>query len=102
VQITKLFQPIFEFTQRHLNELLVIDSTHGGIRLVESREDIIPRPSHLNLGVRLSPHPASDVLSFRFCSCVYNHGSFRVLLEGFYFSSSYDFHLHGVDVPFHH
>ncbi|MBN3872470.1 hypothetical protein [Nostoc sp. JL33] len=32
--------------------------------LVESREDIIPRPSQLNLGVRLSPHPASDVLSF--------------------------------------
>ncbi len=44
---------------------------------VESREDIIPRPSHLNLGVRLSPHPASDVLSFRFCSCEYNRGNFR-------------------------
>jgi len=25
--------------------------------------DIIPRTSQLNLGVRLSPHPASDVLS---------------------------------------
>ena len=35
--------------------------------LVESREDIIPRPSQLDPGVRLSPHPAPDVLSFRFC-----------------------------------
>ncbi|MEH1784316.1 MAG: hypothetical protein V7L23_01610, partial [Nostoc sp.] len=31
--------------------------------LVESMGDIIPRTSQLNLGVRLSPHPASDVLS---------------------------------------
>ncbi|MEH2279927.1 MAG: DUF4347 domain-containing protein, partial [Nostoc sp.] len=30
--------------------------------LVESMGDIIPRTSQLNLGVRLSPHPASDVL----------------------------------------
>jgi hypothetical protein len=30
--------------------------------LVESREGITPRPSQLNLGVRLSPHPASDNL----------------------------------------
>jgi hypothetical protein len=29
---------------------------------VESREAIKPRPSLLNLGVRLSPHPASDIL----------------------------------------
>ncbi|MEH1929299.1 hypothetical protein, partial [Nostoc sp.] len=29
---------------------------------VESMGDIIPRTSQLNLGVRLSPHPASDVL----------------------------------------
>ncbi|MHC5937375.1 hypothetical protein [Nostoc sp.] len=36
---------------------------NDGIR-VESMEDIIPRTSELNLGVRLSPHPASDVLSF--------------------------------------
>jgi hypothetical protein len=35
--------------------------------LVESREDIIPRPSQLDPGVRLSSHPAPDVLSFRFC-----------------------------------
>jgi hypothetical protein len=29
---------------------------------VESKAGIIPRSSLLNLGVRLSPHPASDVL----------------------------------------
>jgi hypothetical protein len=51
--------------------------------LVESRRDIIPCPSLLNLGVQLSLHPASDVLSFRFCSCEYNRGSFREWLEGF-------------------
>ena len=33
--------------------------------LVESRAGIIPRPSLLNLDVKLSPHPASD--SFRLC-----------------------------------
>jgi hypothetical protein len=51
--------------------------------LVESKAGIIPRSSLLNLGVQLSPHPASDVLSFRVCSCEYNRGSFRVWLEGF-------------------
>jgi len=51
--------------------------------MVESRRDIIPCPSLLNLGVQLSLHPASDVLSFRFCSCEYNRGSFHELLEGF-------------------
>ena len=45
--------------------------------LVESKAGIIPRSSLLNLGVRLSPHPASDVLSFRVCSCEYNRGSFH-------------------------
>ena len=33
---------------------------------VESRAGIIPRPSLLNLGVQLSLHPASDVLTFAF------------------------------------
>jgi len=51
--------------------------------LVESRRDIIPCPSLLDPGVRLSPHPAPDVLSFRFCSCVCNRGSFHEWLEGF-------------------
>ncbi|MEH1988807.1 MAG: aspartyl protease, partial [Nostoc sp.] len=39
---------------------LIIDGTEV---MVESMGDIIPRTSQLNLGVRLSPHPASDVLS---------------------------------------
>jgi hypothetical protein len=70
--------------------------------LVESREDIIPRPSQLDPGVRLSPHPAPDVLSFRFCSCGYNRGSFHELLEGFWVYHSYGFHLYDASVPSHH
>ena len=50
--------------------------------MVESMGDTIPRTSQLDLGVRVSPHPAPDVLSFRFCSCVDNRGSFREPLEG--------------------
>jgi hypothetical protein len=65
-------------------EVIFLPATlnYSGV-LVESRAGIIPRPSLLNLGVQLSLHPASDVLSFRFCSCVCNRGSFRGLLEGF-------------------
>jgi hypothetical protein len=65
-------------------EVLFLPSTlnYSGV-LVESRAGTIPRPSLLNLGVQLSLHPASDVLSFRFCSCVCNRGSFREWLEGF-------------------
>ena len=63
--------------------------------------DIIPRTSQLDLGVRLSPHPAPDVLSFRFCSCVDNRGSFREPLEGCLFSNYCGDHLHDADVPFH-
>ena len=51
--------------------------------LVGSRGDIISRPSQLDLGVRVSPHPAPDVLSFRFCSCVDNRGNFREPLRGY-------------------
>jgi len=51
--------------------------------LVESRGNIISRPSQLDPDVPLSRHPAPDVLSFRVCSCEYNRGSFRELLEGF-------------------
>jgi len=72
------------------------------LKRVESRRDIIPCPSLLNLGVQLSLHPASDVLSFRFCSCVYNRGSFHELLEGFLVSNCYDWHQHDVNVPSHH
>ena len=70
--------------------------------LVESRGNIISRPSLLNLSVRLSPHSASDVLSFRICSCVCNRGSFHELLEGFWVYHSYGFHLYDVNVPSHH
>ena len=37
---------------------------------VGSREAITPRPSLLDPDVRLSPHPAPDVLSLRFCVIV--------------------------------
>jgi hypothetical protein len=49
---------------------------------------IIRGTSLLNLGVRLSPHPASDVLRLRFCSCVCNRGNSRELLLD-YFSDSW-------------
>ena len=62
----------------------------------------MPRPSLLNLDVRVSVHPASDVLSFRFCSCGGIGGSFRARLEGYFASSYYGFHLYGGDVLFHH
>ena len=52
---------------------------------VESMGDIIPRTSQLNLGVRLSPHPASDVLSLRLCSCACNRGNSHELLQDYYF-----------------
>ena len=68
---------------------------------VESREGITPRPSLLNLGVQLSLHPASDVLSLHFCSCGCNRGNFRELLEGC-FSAGCDSHLHDGDVPSRH
>jgi len=43
----------------------------------------MPRPSLLNLDVRISTHPASDILSLRFCSCDDSRGSFRVLLQDY-------------------
>ena len=70
--------------------------------LLGSREAIMPRPSLLDLDVRLSPHPAPDVLSRNFCSCGDNRGSFRVRLEGSLVSSFYGSHLHDVGVPFRH
>jgi hypothetical protein len=51
--------------------------------MVESRGNIISRPSLLDPCVPVSVYTAPDVLSFRFCSCEYNRGSFRELLEGF-------------------
>jgi hypothetical protein len=85
--------------------------------LVESKEDIIPRSSHLDLDVPISVHPAPDILSLRFCLCgslnskahVFlqyclcysygcNHGKTHVLLQGSSYSNYCDFHLHGVNV----
>ena len=54
--------------------------------------DIIPRTSQLELGVRLSPHPAPDVLSLRFCSCDCNRGNSHELLQDSFSSSWHDFH----------
>jgi hypothetical protein len=62
--------------------------------LVGSRGSIISRPSQLDLDVRLSVHPAPDVLSCRFCSCERSRGSFREWLEGCFFSNFYGLHLH--------
>lgn len=70
--------------------------------LVGSRGDIIPRPSHLEPDVRVSLHPAPDILSFRFCSCGCSRGSFREWLEGCFSSNYYGFHLHDEDVPSRH
>jgi hypothetical protein len=68
-------------------------------RLVGSRGDIIPRPSQLDPDVRVSLHPAPDVLKLSFCSCERNRGNFREQLEGCFFSNCYGFHLHDEDVP---
>ena len=68
--------------------------------LLGSREAIKPRPSLLELDVPVSVHPAPDILSLRFCSCVCNHGNFHVLPQGCYASNYHDFRLHGVDVLF--
>ncbi len=62
---------------------------------------IILRTSQLEPDVLVSPHPAPDILSFRFASCGYNRGSFREPLEGCLFSNYCGNHPHGVDEPFH-
>jgi hypothetical protein len=61
----------------------------------------MPRPSQLDPCVRLSPHTAPDILSFRFCSCGCNGGRIHVLLQGFPASNFDDFCLRGVDGFFH-
>ncbi len=89
-------------TQWYKEDLAYIhDVGHSDYALVESRGDIIPRPSQLDPDVLVSPHPAPDVLGLRLCSCGDNRGSFREPLEGCLFSNYYGFRLHDVDVPFH-
>jgi hypothetical protein len=62
----------------------------------------MPRPSQLDPDVRLSMHPAPDVLSRGFCSCGGSRGSFREWLEGYFSSSYYGCHLHDGGVPSRH
>ncbi len=62
----------------------------------------MPRPSLFNLGVQVSPHPAFDVLSFRFCSCGGTGGSFGGRLLNCPSSSCCDFHLYDADVLSRH
>ena len=50
----------------------------------------MPRPSRLDLDVRISTHLAPDILSLRFCSCDDSRGSFHGLLQGFWASSCCD------------
>ena len=69
--------PIILFFPIPLSSFLMLRS------LVESRGNIISRPSQLEPDVPFSRHPAPDVLSFRICSYGYNRGSFHELLEGF-------------------
>lgn len=66
--------------------------------LVESREDIKPRPSLLDPDMPVSVHPAPDILGFIPCSCGCNRGSLDVLQQGLGASNYGDYHLHGVDV----
>jgi hypothetical protein len=73
----------------------------GKHAVVESRWDIIPSPSLLDLDVPISVHPAPDILNFRFCSCGCNRDRTRVLLPDYSVSNYHDFHLHDVDVLSH-
>jgi len=61
----------------------------------------MPRPSQLDLDVPVSVYPAPDILSLRFGSCDDNHGNSHVLLQGYFASNYYDFHLSGADGFFH-
>lgn len=57
--------------------------TWMGSDLLESMGGITRRTSLFNLGVQVSPHPAFDVLTLRFCPCGYNRDSFHVRLGDF-------------------
>jgi hypothetical protein len=58
---------------------------------------IIPRTSPLDPDVRVSVHPAPDVLSFCFCSCASNHDSFHGLLLDYFLTSWHGFRLYDED-----
>jgi len=62
------------------------------------RWGVLPtRTSHLDPDVPVSVHPAPDILSLRFCSCVDNRGMIRVLLLDSFVSNYYDCYLRDVD-----
>ena len=93
--------------KQHITDLynsgkMLIDLNIAQVDLVESIPGIIRGTSLLNLGVRLSPHPASDVLSLRFCSCVCNRDNSHELLLDYFSSNWHDFRRCGVGEPFPH
>lgn len=96
--------PHFDFQENAVYSYLVnlIPRCSYSIYRVESREAIMPRPSPLDPYVRLSPHTAPDVLTFRFCSCGYNRDSFREGLEGCFFSNWSGCHHDDANVPSRH
>ena len=63
---------------------------------------IISRTSQLDPDVPISVHPAPDVLSLRFCSCVCNRGNSRELLQDYFSSSWRDFRRCDVGEPVPH
>ncbi len=69
--------------------------------LVESMGGIIRRTSVLDPDVRLSEHPAPDVLGFRVCPCADGHDSFRESLSDYSFSSWHGSRPHDEDVLAH-
>ena len=76
--------------------LCVLHQCHvGRPTLVRSRGDIIPRPSPLDLSMRLSPHSAPDVLSFRFCAYGGIDDSFGEEQQGYLSSSCGDYRQYG-------
>ena len=57
---------------------------------------IMPRTSHLDPDVQLSPHPAPDSIRQCLCSCVDNHGNSHVELPDYCSSSCGDFRPYGA------
>jgi hypothetical protein len=102
-----------------LSHILTQNDRYLDLHQVESREAIMPRPSHLDLDMLLSPHPAPDILSLCFCLCwvqicmvrvllqlylcysyARNHDKIHVLLLGSFYPNYRGFHPHDADVPF--
>src|SRR5919202_2454331 len=88
------------------SQIAIISGLMGGaialIAVVESREGITPRPSHLDPDVPVSVHPAPDNLGLRLCSCGGNRGSSHGLLPGSSASNGYGCRQCGVVALFLH